>query len=695
MELREFAEQVLFATSIEEKLRSPELITDERPGIAIEAPGSPGRPQGLRFKTVQSGSAEFPGPENLEKEHERGRLLHFFANHELLATELMALVLLRFPDAPEAFRRGVLQTLKDEQMHTRLYLKRMESCGVQFGEMPVSGYFWRTVSGMENPIDYVSGLCLTFEQANLDFCRQFAGKFKTIGDDNTARLLDKVYHDEIGHVAYGLKWFRRWKNPNESDWDAFCRQLKFPLSPRRAKGTTFNVQGRRDAGLDPEFVAELDVYSQSKGRTPSVFVFNPFAELFIAHGKSFTPAKQQRLLARDLAGLPQFICRQDDVVLVPRRPSVTFLSNIKQAGFPLPEFVEVPGGSIDPSGKLARRKLGRLRPWAWAPDSVGLLGSLFGNVTGDQQPVGGVYNAAVAQLYSKAWSARFLAGLLDDVPREPWLCGQETVGVVVDSLDRAVEVVAGIRSRGHQRIVAKEALGLAGSNAIRLWEPELSVKELRWLERAVDGGRKLVIEPWLDRIIDFSMQCEMDARGLRLCGFTGLENDFKGQFISNTAAPNFAKRLPAGVVAAFSEPADIAVRLHRLFDGIRAALGKQLARVGYLGPVGIDAFVYRDGDGVSRLKPVVEINPRYTMGRVTIELMKRAAPGSSGVFRILSYAQAGKAGFKTFSEFATDEIRRFPLQFAGEPVRKITCGFLCLNDPSAAEEYLATFQIKR
>lgn len=45
----------------------------------------------------------------------RGRLPHFFANHELLATEIMALARLRFPDAPAAVRGGVWQTLKDEQ----------------------------------------------------------------------------------------------------------------------------------------------------------------------------------------------------------------------------------------------------------------------------------------------------------------------------------------------------------------------------------------------------------------------------------------------------------------------------------------------------------------------------------------------------------------------------------------------------
>jgi hypothetical protein len=171
MELREFAERVLFATTLPEKLLGPETVTDFSPGSALIVPKAPGRSPELRFKPTNAGKTDFPHMPRLENETERGRLLHFFANHELLATELMALALLRFPNAPPAFRRGVLQTLKEEQVHTRLYLERMGQCGVEFGEQPLSGYFWRCVSSMDSPMDYVARLSLTFEQANLDFCR--------------------------------------------------------------------------------------------------------------------------------------------------------------------------------------------------------------------------------------------------------------------------------------------------------------------------------------------------------------------------------------------------------------------------------------------------------------------------------------------------------------------------------------------
>src|SRR6185503_10009987 len=111
----------------------------------------------------------------------------------------------------------------------------------------------------------------------------------------------------------------------------------------------------------------------------------------------------------------------------------------------------------------------------------------------------------------------------------------------------------------------------------------------------------------------------------------GLSNDRKGQFQANYAAPSHDRRIPAPVTAHFHNPADIVPRLHRLYADIFSLLEADLKRASYLGPVGIDAFVYRTAQGEPRLKPVVEINPRYTMGRLTLELMRQTAPGSHGL----------------------------------------------------------------
>jgi uncharacterized ferritin-like protein (DUF455 family) len=692
MELREFAGQILFGTTLAEKLAAPGSITDENPGPALATPLAPGRPASVQFKSQGGGKSEFPGLHRLEAASERGKLLHFFCNHELLATELMALVLLKFPDAPAAFRRGVLRTLQDEQEHTRLYLARMQACGIEFGDLPVSGYFWRCVSPMEHPIDYVASLCLTFEQANLDFAGHYSRSLATVGDADSAKLLDRIYRDEIGHVAYGLKWFRRWKNPGESDWDAFCRTLKFPLSPQRAKGLALNVAGRRAAGLEDQFIAQLEVYSQSKGRTPSVFVFNPFTEGRLAEGKTFNPTKPQAQLARDLENLPQFLCRQDDIVLTGQKPSVEFLSRIKQAGFPLPEFVAAGSEAAGGMRPLAARKLGNLRPWAWGPDSFELLKPLFGSVTGEKRPDEKRFNDGLARLYAKAWSANFLRRIVSEKPAPGWLCTENETGVAVNSPGEARAVIAGIRARGQHKIVVKRGYGVAGSNALRLFEPELAETQVRWMENAFARRQELVIEPWLERVQDFSVQLEMTPGGLKLCGFTGLINDARGQFVANFAEAHHHKRIPAAVISAFRGPADISGRLLEFYDEIFARLEGELRAVDFAGPLGIDAFTYFDAAAGVRLKPVVEINPRYTMGRVLGELMRQTRQNTAGLFRLVNPAQLRAEGFETFASYARALEAKFPLRLEGDPQPRIREGVLCLNDPATVQGCLAVFR---
>jgi len=499
---------------------------------------------------------------------------------------------------------------------------------------------------------------------------------------------------------------------------------------------------------------------------PNVFVFNPFAEGWLAEGKTFNPAQSQAQLARDLENLPQFLCRQDDIVLTRRKPSVEFLSRIQQAGFPLPEFVEVdrsaglrPGSAesgmrqhagsetgaprkrtvpeAGPSSampsilrstvhppqycyggratedrlrrtgapalrQLAGRKLGSLRPWAWGPDSLARLRPLFASVTGETRAAASRFNPGLAQLYAKSWSADFLRKMLAEKAesgkrkaKTGWLCTENEVGVAVSSVDEALAAIAKIRARGQHNVVVKQSFGVAGSHALRLIEPELLATQLRWMEKAFARKRELVVEPWLERLRDFSAQLEMTAEGLKLCGFTGLVNDARGQFMANYAEPQHPTRLPTQVVSQFGEPAHISRRLLDFYGDLFARLEAELRAVDFLGPVGVDAFVYRAAGGGARLKPVVEINPRYTMGRVLVELMRQAGQDCAGLFRLVNAAQMRAEGCADFSGYARALEKKFPLRFAGETAPRIREGALCLNDPTRAQSCLAVFRVSR
>jgi hypothetical protein len=130
-----------------------------------------------------------------------------------------------------------------------------------------------------------------------------------------------------------------------------------------------------------------------------------------------------------------------------------------------------------------------------------------------------------------------------------------------------------------------------------------------------------------------------------------------------------------------------------LFDRLTARLERELRAVNFTGPLGIDAFLFRDATGVVRLKPVVEINPRYTMGRLTLELMHRVAPGSTGEFRIVNRGQLRALGCGGFGEFAARLATEQPLVLAGAPVPRIVSGAVCLTDPERAAMALAVFTV--
>ena len=111
MNVTEFAEQIVFGTTLEEKLAAPgdlDFSEVKEMSTVVQSISAPGRPPGLAMQSIAGKNLKPPRDENLGNDLERGQLLHFLANHELLATELMALVLLKFPNAPYAFRRGVL-----------------------------------------------------------------------------------------------------------------------------------------------------------------------------------------------------------------------------------------------------------------------------------------------------------------------------------------------------------------------------------------------------------------------------------------------------------------------------------------------------------------------------------------------------------------------------------------------------------
>ena len=667
MDITEFAEQIVFGKTLEDKLIGPGKLTYNHENYRapdVSSLRNPARPVGMEMEHGSVGSKGPPHESTLENEQARGQLLHFFANHELLATELMALVLLKFPDAPRQFKQGVLVTLQEEQEHTRMYIQRMKECGVEFGSYPLSGQFWRVVEPMKSPMDFVSRLSLTFEQANLDYSQHFASVFKRIGDDETAALLQKIYEDEITHVQHGLEWFRQWKDPDASDWQAYQNALQFPMSPARGKGPgmAFNRKGRQQAGLTDDFINSMEFFRQSRGRRPTVRWFNPAAEAELAGELSpesdAATVRMLEQLAKDLELVMLTKSKSDDIFLVRQLPSQNLQRELIDAGFAIPEFMQL--GDHD---DLAIRKPHHFTPWAWTPHCHRLVEPLADTVA-IQAPT---WDESHEELFRKSWATKKLSEWLaaTDSLAEGWLSAETCTGLACSSIEEANLAIEEIGRRGYATAIVKRDLSTAGRGQRRFeCKLPLSQHDTAWLRAAIEQQGQhdvaVVVEPELNRVADLSFLWQRNRSGeLKYLGWTRPIIS-KGRRFAGT-------RLGANKFEDCSKPlvrfllTDDAAVLKNVARWLEPRIGRELTDRNFEGYFGIDALVEQTPTAKFKIKPLVELNPRMTMGHIALSLEKRLTPGVRGEFRIFTRTEWDKV---------QNLIEQLPLQTKTKPHKK-------------------------
>jgi uncharacterized ferritin-like protein (DUF455 family) len=228
----------------------PAAWEDAPPVRRIERPG---RPASL---VITARASKSPGPVALKDPARRAHLVHTFLHHELQAAELMAWALLAFPEAPRAFKRGLLRIAGDEIRHMAMYARYMQGLGYAFGDFPARDWFWERVPRSPSPAHFVAVMGMGLEGGNLDHTARFAERFAAIGDEEGARIQRLVCAEEVPHVRFGLRWFRRFTSG--LDFEAWRAHLPEPLSPMVMRGSPLNRAERQRAGFPDAFLLELD-----------------------------------------------------------------------------------------------------------------------------------------------------------------------------------------------------------------------------------------------------------------------------------------------------------------------------------------------------------------------------------------------------------------------------------------------------
>jgi uncharacterized ferritin-like protein (DUF455 family) len=210
-------------------------------------PARPARPELLSPRDVPR---RRPGtPEG------RIALLHAIAHIELNAVDLHWDIVARFPDIamPAGFFDDWVKAADEESKHFDLVCDCLESMGSHYGALPAHAGMWRAAEDTaEDLIGRLAVVPMVLEARGLDVTPGMIEVFRKAGDAGAVAALETIYAEEVGHVAYGSKWFhflcgRHDADPKDVFHDLVRRYFKGALKP------PFNEEKRAEAGLPPDF----------------------------------------------------------------------------------------------------------------------------------------------------------------------------------------------------------------------------------------------------------------------------------------------------------------------------------------------------------------------------------------------------------------------------------------------------------
>jgi len=216
----------------------------------VAPPPFPARPDRPELKDPRDVPHRKPG-----SEAGRLALLHAVAHIELNAVDLHWDLIARFSDVrmPLGFYDDWVRAADEESKHFNLMCDCLEDFGSYYGALPAHAGMWRAATDTQG--DFMGRLAvvpMVLEARGLDVTPSMIKVFRQAKLTDAVAALETIYSEEVGHVAYGSKWFhflcgRHEMDPRDTFHDLVRRYFHSHLRP------PFNEEKRAEAGMPPDF----------------------------------------------------------------------------------------------------------------------------------------------------------------------------------------------------------------------------------------------------------------------------------------------------------------------------------------------------------------------------------------------------------------------------------------------------------
>ena len=407
---------------------------------------------------------------------------------------------------------------------------------------------------------------------------------------------------------------------------------------------------------------------------PDIYLFNPTCELAVANcSVNYMAPAQLRKFENELSTLPWILASSQDIILVDKVPSQQFTDQLETAGFSHPIFQPLESALSDTTFISAEK--GFLFPWGWSPAAHKLLSPLKPGCCPD------FINSPVAEwhdVHCELYSRKSALTILERIINEYHLGNILSLTDIPEICTSHEQIIALQHKWG--KVVVKAPWSSSGRGLQILRPNEYNQTNHQVITGYLKQQGFVIVEPWHNKILDLSFQFFSFGNGkIEYRGLTTFSTDHSGRYIGN-----YLQELPPDLTPELKE------FLSENLDEVKLALTKKLTfsdySTGYYGWFGVDALIFRSPDGKLKFHPCLEINCRFTMGAVALNLRNHLREQSVGEFRITH----GKEG--DFAQFCEEMTCKEPLIADSG---NIVSGFLPLTPPLPDNSFGAYLSIKK
>jgi uncharacterized ferritin-like protein (DUF455 family) len=221
-------------------------------------PDEPARPDAPELLAPH----QMPKRGKFGSERVRIALWHSLAHIEFVAIDLALDMAGRFGgEMGEEFVSDFLYVAADEAMHFALLSRKLESLGSHYGALPAHGGLWQ--AAYETRHDVAARLAvvpMVLEARGLDVTPAMLERVMAAGDAGGAKILTRILDDEIRHVGFGTKHFRKCASEAGKQPQIMWRFLVREHF-RGAVKPPFNDSARLAAGLSRDFYEHIALSS--------------------------------------------------------------------------------------------------------------------------------------------------------------------------------------------------------------------------------------------------------------------------------------------------------------------------------------------------------------------------------------------------------------------------------------------------